>query len=1131
MNGLVSCRGACSLVINELNTHEPTFWDFSEYIELRAVECSANQPNLNPYLLLIIQGSNPVANGPAIVFSADLNRKVMPKGSDYFLIGADSLEPNLPFSDGMVGIIGKEKMQQGTRKLETFFGPKKVLTPTGGPFAVVLLKVTRSAGGVFGASKEAVDGVKISFLSQQTHRSVDRVTPIPLTEEKAIFIKTWLHDMVIFNEEPYGDVRVFENLAEELRGKPVEEYELRPASEWNRRGRKFCSINRCPTNAATRTPLLFFGYKLGAKTPGKPNDCSDRNYILSVVMQETNTTTDQPESALEDESSSLLEEDGEESAATAGGECPIGNENSIALDLKISDLEHKLDAIYKIVSGQSFTNVTPTESQSATSPQLKRQKTAEAEKESRNSEETEAIQQPIKEWKRTDLFSDDWKKWILKYHSQHISGEHFFTPLRRNWLELLISPDGLSATYRCRHCHKRGLGQEPETLVDLAKEQGWYGNALRQKLYKHEIGKYHESTITLMKNSYYSNLERLVDEYQKGLDLQVTKDVAATENMIRTVYAEVRANVPFDSHETFVLLQRLNGLTIGTHHFERSSATRMVASMSETMHSTLVDYLKSNESPISLLLDTSTDPTTNNYLIMLLRSMEENTPKIYFYKLLKVEKEAAEDLATLIAEAFADDGLEERMREKLVATGTDGAAVMLGKKGGLVRKLAEKYNKDLFTIHCHAHKLELAIGKCFEALPFLKNNFESTINELYSFFAGHSVKRHAHLVSVALELDVQLKQLSYINPVRWVASELSALQRVHSNFKPILYSLTEIVAKDNSNFDQATKNKGMHLFEILTETRFVAILLFLQDVLGALKEVSLHYQRSEAVVIGQEVLRQELLETVELFKRQDGVNLKLFLDKSVCFKRNAYQKCSSEDLDDRNFLFHGEERLFLQKKVDSEYPPLTTFREQLCELLTEEISSYFPEGSLEAFEALNPRNLPNNAGQVATYKGEIMAVAERFNHPVIATAEDFGTFLHSAMEANKERYCYLKEKDPLTFWTFYLSEESTEISDNLRNLVNTVLVLPVASSDVERAFSILFHIRSERRSRLTTENLQNLLRLRLNGPSLEDLNARKYAKAWIKAGHFETDDPRLRGKQKKTEKDSKKKYLSRSLLF
>jgi hypothetical protein len=82
--------------------------------------------------------------------------------------------------------------------------------------------------------------------------------------------------------------------------------------------------------------------------------------------------------------------------------------------------------------------------------------------------------------------------------------------------------------------------------------------------------------------------------------------------------------------------------------------------------------------------------------------------------------------------------------------------------------------------------------------------------------------------------------------------------------------------------------------------------------------------------------------------------------------------------------------------------------------------------------------------------------------------------------------------------------------------MNIVLVLPIGSADAERGFSVMNDIRNNRRL-LSPENLNNLMRLRINGPKeLDKFPAAKYAKEWVK-GHLRTDDPAQVRKKPRTE--------------
>lgn len=103
--------------------------------------------------------------------------------------------------------------------------------------------------------------------------------------------------------------------------------------------------------------------------------------------------------------------------------------------------------------------------------------------------------------------------------------------------------------------------------------------------------------------------------------------------------------------------------------------------------------------------------------------------------------------------------------------------------------------------------------------------------------------------------------------------------------------------------------------------------------------------------------------------------------------------------------------------------------------------------------------------------------------------------------------------------------------------MQTFLAIPISSAEAERGFSILNHVRNDRRERLSGEHLQGILRIKMNGPDdLTRFGAAKYADKWIKAGNMKTDDPLgcgniLTNRKVEENKKSKKYSLLKSATF
>lgn len=129
-------------------------------------------------------------------------------------------------------------------------------------------------------------------------------------------------------------------------------------------------------------------------------------------------------------------------------------------------------------------------------------------------------------------------------------------------------------------------------------------------------------------------------------------------------------------------------------------------------------------------------------------------------------------------------------------------------------------------------------------------------------------------------------------------------------------------------------------------------------------------------------------------------------------------------------------------------------------------------------------------------------------------------------------FCVLRndKTETYAFWSQFLNEVGIRWTKRTEELIRTVLVLPIGSADAERGFSVMNHIKSQRRSRLNGKHLEDLLRIRINAnDDLAKFPASKYAKRWVNDNHFRSDDPRQQrgGKEKLllSEDELQKKYL------
>lgn len=175
---------------------------------------------------------------------------------------------------------------------------------------------------------------------------------------------------------------------------------------------------------------------------------------------------------------------------------------------------------------------------------------------------------------------------------------------------------------------------------------------------EHSKNQGHLAIIQKLQEAKERKLDREFEAIQAEEASRDNHFLEATSRMFRTVYVAAKKNIPFMSHPDLVRLQQLNGLNLGNHHFERTSATRMVETISKGMHRNIINHMLSISSPVSIILDGSSDSNGQHYLIVYFQAIEDNTPVMYFYKLIPTSTdESAEGLYTCLTDAFKNEDI------------------------------------------------------------------------------------------------------------------------------------------------------------------------------------------------------------------------------------------------------------------------------------------------------------------------------------------------------------------------------------------------------------------------------------------------------------------------------------------
>lgn len=341
--------------------------------------------------------------------------------------------------------------------------------------------------------------------------------------------------------------------------------------------------------------------------------------------------------------------------------------------------------------------------------------------------------------------------------------------------------------------------------------------------------------VSKLRTIYSFKIYRLRSDFEEVQRKEESRNegvLKVTTIMIRTVFLEIKKNIPFDAHNSIVVLQEMHGVNMGHHHREKCGAIAIMETISKNMHKLLMKHIISKNLPFSLIVDGSTDSSDVHFMSIFFQILEDNVPVIVFYKLVELSVDvSARGIHKSIVNAFESEELDflNYFKRNIVGFASDGEPVMAGRTNGLVALVRKDAKNFIFASHCMAHKLELVIKYALLKHEYFKT-FESNINELFQFYNLNAPKRKAHLRETAKKNNWQFYELNSVYHTRWISSELQSIKNLQKMWRVLATDLTEI-GKGVNTFERETKRMAINLEAKIKSKYFIVILNFINDIL------------------------------------------------------------------------------------------------------------------------------------------------------------------------------------------------------------------------------------------------------------------------------------------------------------
>lgn len=467
---------------------------------------------------------------------------------------------------------------------------------------------------------------------------------------------------------------------------------------------------------------------------------------------------------------------------------------------------------------------------------------------------------------------------------------------------------------------------------------------------------------------------------------------------------------------------------------------------------TLRAHLQKNK--FSLIIDESTDLSTQKHMCLVARHVVNFQVKDDFLDLIKIDKADASTLYNHIVNFFETNVIP--YKDNLIGIASDGANVMMGEHHSVI-SLLKKDIPNLYTIKCICHSFHLCASYACRKLPRF---VEDLTRDIYNYF-GSSPKRTSELEQFQNFCNIKVHKILHPAQTRWLSVQ-SVIARILEQYGALQLYFTDAV----SNKDLLAAE---NILSKLNDPTTKLFLEFLNFVLPFFTNLNREMQSESP--------------KIHLIYRNVTNILKTIYD---CFiKRNILVMTPLENIDFKNpsnFLpieqiYYGAQVMKLISESNVSEDQLHLFRIRCLDFYIEactQITQRFPlkNNPLSKFQFLDPAIIKTGSIQSIT---DVALMLKFFETKKLQELDTEWRLLRNTEEIQSF------SDDLLSFWNQLKnirSSDGTPAFENLINFVFDILCLPHSSANVERIFSDIALTKTKQRNKLSTSTITGLLHTR-----------------------------------------------------
>ncbi|XP_042646709.1 PR domain-containing protein 11 isoform X1 [Tyto alba] len=575
-----------------------------------------------------------------------------------------------------------------------------------------------------------------------------------------------------------------------------------------------------------------------------------------------------------------------------------------------------------------------------------------------------------------------------------------------------------------------------------------------------------------------SNLhKKCLQLYKLRMHPEKTEEMCRNMTLLfNTAYHLALEGRPYYDFRPLAELLRKCELKVVDQYMNEGDCQILIHHIARALREDLVERIR--QSPfLSIILDgQSDDLLADTVAVYVQYTSSDGPPATEFLSLQELGFSTTDSYLQALDRAFSSLGIRLQDEKPTIGLGVDGANVTASLRANLfmtIRKTLPWLLCLPFMVHRpHLEILDAISGKELPCLEELENN----LKQLLSFYR-YSPRLMCELRVTAATLCEETEFLGDIRAVKWIIGEQNVLNALIKDYLEVVAHLKDVSGQTQRADASAI---ALALLQFLMDYQSIKLIYFLLDVIAVLSRLAYVFQGEYLLVSQVDDKIEEAIQEISRLADSPGEYLQEFEENF----RESFNGIAVKNL----------------RVAEAKFQSI---REKICQKTQVILAQRFDSRSrtfVKACQVFDLAAWPRSTDELMSYgKEDMVQIFEHletvpsFSREVCREGMDTrGSLLMEWRELKVDYYTKNGFKDLLSHICKYKQRFPL-----LNKIVQILKVLPTSSACCEKGRNALQRVRKNNRSRLTLEQLSDLLTIAVNGPPIANFDCKRALDSWF----------------------------------